>query len=103
MKQATVTNLAKADPADLKSIDYARRHWVPRNRRDKPISAATVYRWIRKGVCGVRLQVLCMPNGTVTSQAAVQNFLASVDAAKQSKTTALDVTEEQLRAAGLLR
>ena len=86
-----------------KPINFARTKWIPRREGDKPVSPATVYRWIRKGVLGVKLQVLYTPNGCATSEAAVREFLSSVDAARRTASFAdntIDATEGELAAAG---
>ena len=88
-----------ADTSKLRSLNVA-RHTVPHDR--KPPSTATLTRWHRRGVCGIKLAVLLTPNGTFTSEAAVREFLQQVDAARRSefaeKTSA---TPAQLATAGL--
>lgn len=54
----TPNTLADTPAELLKPINYARAHWIPRRNGGAPISPATLYRWARKGVHGVRLQVL---------------------------------------------
>lgn len=92
-------------PADLlKPINYARSHWIPRRDGGKPVSPATLYRWIRTGVHGVKLQALFTPSGCYTSEQAVQDFLAGVDNARRSavrESTLIDASERELAAAGL--
>jgi len=63
-----------------------------------------MYRWVHKGVRGVKLEVLFIPSGTVTSEAACQRFRLEVDRAKRAALVAdaPDVTPSQLKAAGLL-
>lgn len=96
--------LADASVDDLQSLRYARTHWIPRHDDGRPISPATAYRWIRKGVHGVRLQALFSPHGCYTTQEAVRHFLAAVDAARRAGASAgqvIDASESELHAAGL--
>jgi len=92
-------------PAELlQPINYARAHWIPRRDGGKPVSPATLYRWIKKGVHGVKLQALFTPSGCVTSEQAVRDFLELVDQARRSVVSSsnlLDASEIQLKAAGL--
>ena len=92
-------------PAELlKPINYARAHWIPRRDGGNPVSPATMYRWIKKGAHGVKLQALFTPSGCVTSEQAVRDFLSSVDEARRSvvrDSNLLDATEDQLKAARL--
>ncbi len=87
----------------LRPLGYARKWWIPRNASNKPISPATINRWARKGVKGIRLPVLYTPAGAVTSEAACRQFLAEVDRMRRDgmATAAIDATEDQLRAVGL--
>jgi hypothetical protein len=87
---------------NLRPLEYARKWWIPRNAQNKPVSSATVYRWAKRGVCGIKLKVLFTADGAVTSEAAVRDFLRQVDAARRAefaeKTSA---TPAQLATAGL--
>jgi len=88
----------------LRPLGYARKWWIPRNASNKPISPATIHRWARKGVKGIRLPVLYTPAGAVTSEAACRQSLAEVDRMRRDgmATAAIDATEDQLRAVGLI-
>ena len=88
----------------LRPLGYARKWWIPRNTSNKPISPATIHRWARKGVKGIRLPVLYTPAGAVTSEAACRQSLAEVDRMRRDgmATAAIDATEDQLRAVGLI-
>ena len=92
-------------PADLlRPINYARSHWIPRRDGGKPVSPATLYRWIKQGTHGVKLKALFTPSGCVTSEAAVREFLAAVDLARRSTvrdSQLIDASESELAAAGL--
>lgn len=93
-------------PADkLRSIDDARRFWFPRRPQNRPVSPSTVYRWAKKGVKGVRLKLLYTAAGAVTSEAACQEFLTQVDAARRGEMSAaecIDASDDELRRSGLL-
>ncbi|MEO1994080.1 MAG: DUF1580 domain-containing protein [Planctomycetaceae bacterium] len=98
------SELLSGDTQDLKPLGYARKWWIPRDDNNKPVSPATLYRWIRKGVKGVKLDAVFTPSGCVTSEAACRQFLAEVDSARRNEMSsagALDATDEQLRAVGL--
>lgn len=104
MGQSCETSLASASADELQSLRYARTHWIPRHDNGRPISPATAYRWIRKGVKGVKLRALMMPHGCYTTEAAVREFLAAVDAVRRSEVCdnpAIDASEDELRAVGL--
>lgn len=95
--------LSRCEPEDLKPLNFARCNWFPRRAGNRPISPATMHRWVRKGIHGVRLRVLRLPSGTVTTQAAVQEFLAAVDAARRAaESDAIDASDADLRRAGLI-
>ncbi len=99
------TDLLATDAELLKPLGYARRWWIPRREENRPVSPATINRWVRKGVKGVRLQVIYTPDGAVTSEAACRQFLAEVDRVRRedmASAGALDATDNQLRAAGLI-
>ena len=98
-------DLLVTDVELLKPLGYARRWWIPRREENRPVSPATINRWVRKGVKGVRLQVIYTPDGAVTSEAACRQFLAEVDRVRRddmASAGALDATDNQLRAAGLI-
>lgn len=48
-------------------------------------SPATAWRWRTRGVCGVRLQTWSIGGRIVTTEAAVQEFIDAVTAAKQGQ------------------
>lgn len=47
---------------------------LPRRRAGRPTNTATLYRWIAKGVRGVRLEAIRLGGGLVTSDEALQRF-----------------------------
>lgn len=69
---------------DIKPLDYARKRWFKRSMRGKAVSLATIYRWAKNGIHGVKLQVLRMPQFTGTTEDCCRRFLIEVDAAKQA-------------------
>ena len=96
-------SLLQNEPIEnLMPLEIARKSWVPKRSTDKPISTATIYRWAKRGCCGVKLEVLYTPDGAVTSRAAVMEFLAAVDKARRGgPPERLQATDEELCAAGL--
>lgn len=38
---------------ELVTLDYARKHLIPRRSDGKPVNSSTVWRWIRKGLEGL--------------------------------------------------
>jgi hypothetical protein len=88
----------------LKPLGYARKRWIPWNSDNKPVSPASINRWTRKGVMGVKLAVVYTPAGAVTSEAACRQFLAEVDRVRRGEMASagvLDATDEQMRSVGL--
>ncbi|MEJ7591120.1 MAG: DUF1580 domain-containing protein [Planctomycetaceae bacterium] len=101
----TVERLVDTPAELLKPINYARAKWIPRPDGGNPVSPATVYRWIRRGVHGVKLRALFLPAGCVTSEAAVREFLAGVDDARKMASTGatlIDASDMELSSAGLI-
>lgn len=101
-----MTDLCEADATDLRPLSYARMHWVPRDEYGRIVSAPTMYRWARRGVCGEKLDVLYTPQGAATTQASVIDFLRRVDAARRAefepvKPENYAADDAQMAAAGL--
>ena len=89
---------------ELRSLSHARRNWFPKPDGGRDISPATIHRWVRYGVHGVRLEVVHTPRGAVTSRSACQQFLHDVDQARRAKMPETqDVTDEELASVGLDR
>ena len=98
-----ITDLISETVESLRPVDYARKWWVPRHADNKPISTSTMYRWIKRGVKGVKLRALYTTAGAVTSEVACKEFLSRVDAARRAELQPTEeTTPEQLAAAGLL-
>lgn len=75
---------------DLKSLDYARNRWIPRNDNGKPVNASTVARWIRQGIQiadgkSIRLEVHFRGSRPMTSREAVSRFIDAVTNARLNK------------------
>ncbi len=105
MSKYAPVDLLQTDPEDLQSLAYARRNWLPRNGK-RFVSPATVYRWARHGVSGVRLKALFTSGGAVTSLEACKEFMREVDAARRAeldarKSQSVDATDDELESAGL--
>ena len=47
---------------------------LPRRRQGRPVHVATIHRWAKAGVRGVRLESLRLGGGLVTSAEALQRF-----------------------------
>lgn len=56
---------------------------VPHADEDSPPNPATIYRWIRRGICGVHLESLRVGRRLYTSAEAVRRFLTRVTLANQ--------------------
>ena len=52
--------------------DAAKR--LPRRRRDRPVHVSTLYRWISRGVRGVRLEAVQIGGSLYVSQQSLQRF-----------------------------
>ena len=59
------------------------RH-LPRARRGRKVSIATIYRWALRGVRGVVLETWKAPSGKVTSLEAVERFFRELNGNKAS-------------------
>lgn len=100
-----MVDLTQAPMEDLRPVTYARKWWIPRNQHNKPVSPATVYRWAKCGIRGVRLKLIYSPSGALTSQDAVREFLKEVDRVRRQAMAAekcIDATDDELSRAGLL-
>jgi hypothetical protein len=96
----------------LVPLGVARRTLIPPNENGKPVNPSTVWRWVRKGFLGVdderiRLEVTYRGNAPYTTAEAVDRFFSQVTAAKlerarRADAMAADVTDDELREAGLL-
>lgn len=52
---------------------------LPRLRKDRPVSPATVWRWYRIGIGGIRLETIIIGGTRATSIEAMDRFLAAVN------------------------
>ncbi len=95
-------NAAVSGDHELVELSTARNELIPK-RGGKPISPTTLWRWIRKGCCGITLDVAYVGNTPYLSRDMVRRFIDQVTAARMRKPDVLadDVTDGELRAAGL--
>ena len=69
---------------------------LPRRRQGRPMNPATLYRWAKQGLNGVRLEVIQIGGSTCTSKSALQTFFNALTAAENRNDVAeLDLVEEQ--------
>ncbi len=102
-------SLANADTADLIPLNQALRNEIPGNP-----SISTVWRWATRGLAPavdgeprIKLEVLYCGNRPYTTEQAIREFLQRVTAARLARIATrrpsqTDVTEDELRAAGLV-
>ena len=95
------------------SLDEARRnpHLIPRRPDGRPVSASTIWRWVRKGLAGtdgerIRLSVVYCGSRPHVTRDAIDDFFERVTEARlanqlRSTATATDPTREELESAGL--
>ncbi len=57
---------------------------VPRRRAGRKVATSTIYRWINRGVAGIRLEALSAGGGLVTSREALDRFFRDVTAARRA-------------------
>lgn len=70
-------DLAHEEPLTL--AEAARR--LPRLRGDRKVHVSTLYRWVSRGLRGVRLEAVRLGRTLVTSQEALQRFAERLNAA----------------------
>ena len=97
---------------ELVSIGHARTKLIPVRPDGNPINPSTVWRWIRKGLEGldgerIKLAVVYVGNRPMVTKNAIAEFFQAVTEAKlerhrRAEALAADVTDDELRAAGLL-
>ncbi len=91
----------------LVDLSTARRTLIPCKKNGKAISPSTMWRWIRRGINDVRLEVRYVGSVPHTSQEAIQRFFDGVTekrlaAHRSSDSGTVTVTEADLKKAGLL-
>lgn len=64
----------------------AKRDELPRRRLGKPLNVATLYRWAKTGVRGVRLETLRVGGTLCTSIEALQRFFVALASAPLPET-----------------
>ena len=89
------------------SLTEAARH-LPRRRAGKRPHVATLYRWISRGLRGVKLEAIRVGGTLCTSQEALQRFcerLSAADSEPSQRTTAqrerATAAEAELAAQGI--
>ncbi len=102
---AAVSSLLHSE--NLVDLITARRTLIPRKRDGKTLAPSTLWRWIGKGIEGVRLEVVYIGATPHTSREALQRFFDAVTAARLAKMRSDEpetvfATDEELAAAGLL-
>jgi hypothetical protein len=55
---------------------------IPKRRAGRKCSTATLYRWVREGVRGVKLEAIAVGGGLCTSREALERFFSEVTAAR---------------------
>ena len=92
----------------MQYIDLEKDTLVPvqeicRERFGKRMSLTTVWRWVRKGCRGVKLEAVMVSGRWWTTPAAFAGFISERTAvALRPRNEVVDATDEELRAAGLL-
>jgi hypothetical protein len=76
-------DLEQCDPKQLLTMRKA-AELMPRLRRDRPVTAATVWRWATYGLRGIRLETIQVGGVRCTSRAAMQEFCEAVKAAREA-------------------
>ena len=61
-------------------IQVSKLTWIPRRRRGRKLHISTVFRWVRPGVRGVRLECIRFGGTLCTSEPALKRFLAALSA-----------------------
>jgi len=78
-------------------------------QKGKKTNLSTIYRWMQHGICGVRLEFVCIGGTRFTSTQALNRFFSKVTAIKsgvvmqadKSKSTAKKNAELELDKAGI--
>lgn len=91
----------------LVDLTTARRTLIPRKRDGKVLAPSTLWRWIGKGIDGVRLEVVYIGATPHTSHEALQRFFDAVTSARLAKLRTSEpelvvATDAELHEAGLL-
>jgi hypothetical protein len=77
-------DLRKCDPKELLTMRRT-AELMPRLRNDRPVTAATVWRWATYGLQGIRLETIVIGGVRCTSRGALQEFCEAVKAAKEAE------------------
>ncbi len=97
---SSTNDLATVAEQELKPVPV-----VVRAVTGKGIDPSTGFRWFKKGIAGVELEVKYVGRQPRTTEAAVRAFIEGVTQARlaRMKKQAADATSEELEAAGLNR
>ena len=95
----------------LKTLDHARKNFIPCRPDGEPVHRATLWRWIRKGLEGldgerIRMKVIYVGNRPMVTRNTVDDFFQAVTEAKlerhrRAEQLASEVTQDELEAVGL--
>lgn len=88
---------------DYISINRARR--LPQLKRDgQRLDLSTIYRWISRGINGVKLRVIRQGRVYVTTEADVNEFLQAINPSTPTESTKAEIkrAERRLKAAGIM-
>ena len=95
----------------LLTLKDARTHVIPRRPDGRPINPSTLYRWIHRGLGGrdgkrIKLDVIYVGNTPYLTEDGIAEFCRAVTEAKlerhrRTEALAADVTDDELKAAGL--
>ena len=97
---------------EMVSIDEARKKEIPVRPNGKPVNFSTVWRWAWKGLQGldgqrIKLEITYVGNRPMVTKTAIREFFKAVTEAKRERhrraeALSAEVTDAELRAAGLL-
>lgn len=68
---------------------------LPRLRRGRPVHVATLWRWARAGIRGIKLETAKVGGATVTSAAALTRFFAALADLRQEPALTPQVLEQE--------
>jgi hypothetical protein len=66
---------------------------LPQRRQGRKVSTSSLYRWAKRGLKGVRLEVIQIGGTTATSKQALQRFCDRLTAAARPATPAEDAPQ----------
>jgi len=69
---------------------------LPRLRGDRTVHVSTLYRWIKRGIRGVRLEAAKIGRTSVTSREAIQRFVDRITAAPSAAEPAPPMPDDRI-------